>query len=88
MRGTSAIARIAELALVGSMILSACVGPAGGVSRFGDDRSQDQAERTRSLVGPAGTTDTSYDQVERARGGIFAPAPSTAPSTGRRHPLD
>ena len=74
MRGTSTVARIAELALVGSMILSACVAPAGAVSQGTEDRSQDQAERTRSLIGVAAKPDTSYDQVEQSRGTAFSSA--------------
>ena len=66
MRGTSTFAKIAELGLVGSMMLSACVAPVGVASQ--GDRSQDQAERTRSLIGAAAKPDTSYDRVEQSRG--------------------
>ena len=67
MRGTSTVARIAELGLVGSMILSACTAAAGAVQRRADDHSFDQAERTRSVAGQVAKPDTSYDQVERTR---------------------
>ena len=67
MRGTSRIATIAELGLVGSMILSACTASAGAAQRLADDHSFDQAERTRAVAGPAAKLDTSYDQVERSR---------------------
>ena len=74
MRGNSTITRIAELGLVVSMILSACVAPAGAASRGSEDRSQDQAERTRSLIGMAAQGDTSYDQVEQSRGTALSSA--------------
>ena len=74
MRGTSTASRIAELGLVGLMILSACVAPAGAVSQRTEDRSQDQAERTRSLMGVAAQGDTSYNQVEQSRGTAFSSA--------------
>ena len=67
MRGTSRVAKIAELGLVGSMILSACVAPAAGLDRASDDRAYDQIERARSLVGLAVAEDRAYDQIERAR---------------------
>jgi hypothetical protein len=68
MRGASGIARIAELGLVGSMILSACVAPTSAVQQQPDDHSFDQAERTRSVAGHAAKPDTSYEQVEHSRG--------------------
>ena len=68
MRGTSGIARIAKLGLVGSMILSACVAPAGAVQQQPDDHSFDQIERMRSVTGHAAEPDTSYEQVEHSRG--------------------
>jgi hypothetical protein len=74
MHGTSTVARIAELGLVGSMILSACVAPVGAARQGTEDRSQDQAERTRSLIGVAGQADTSYDQVEQSRGTALSSA--------------
>ena len=70
MRGATRITKVAELALIGSMILAACVAPAGAVSQGTEDHSQDQAERTRSAVGPAAGADTSYDRVERVRGSV------------------
>jgi len=60
--------------MVGSMMLSACVAPAGAESRASEDRSQDQAERTRSVIGVAAQGDTSYDQVEQSRGTAFSSA--------------
>lgn len=74
MRGTGRITKVAELALIGSMILSACVAPAGALSQGTKDRSQDQAERTRSLIGAAAKPDTSYNQVEKSRGTAFGAA--------------
>ena len=68
MHGTSRVAKIAELGLVGSMILSACVAPAAGLDRASDDRAYDQIERARSVVGLAVAEDRAYDQIERARG--------------------
>jgi hypothetical protein len=72
MRGTSGIARIAELVLVGAMVLSACVSPAGAANKQADDHAFDQAERTRSLAAQAAKPDTSYDQVERSRAGALS----------------
>jgi hypothetical protein len=68
MRGTSGIARIAELGIVGAMILSACVAPAGAANKQADDHSFDQAERTRAVAGQDAKPDTSYEQVEHSRG--------------------
>jgi len=67
MRGTSRVAKVAELGLVGSMILSACVAPAAGLNPAREDRSYDQIERARSLMGVPVAEDRSYDQIERAR---------------------
>ena len=67
MRGTSKVAKIAELGLAWSMILSACVAPAAGLNKVSEDRSYDQIEQTRSLVGLAVAEDRSYDQIERTR---------------------
>jgi hypothetical protein len=67
MGGTSRIAKVAELGLVGSMILAACTASAGAAQRQAGDHSFDQAERTRSVAGQVAKPDTSYDQVERTR---------------------
>ncbi len=80
MRGTSGIARIAGLGLVGSMILSACVAPAGAVQQQPDDHSMDRAERTRSVAGFVAKPDTSYDQVEHSRGSALS-GPAAEPDT-------
>ncbi len=68
MRGTSGIARIVGLGLVGSMMLSACVAPTGAVQRQPDDHSFDQIEQMRSVAGHAAEPDTSFEQVEHSRG--------------------
>jgi hypothetical protein len=67
MRGTSRVAKIALQALGWSMMLSACVAPAAGLNGATEDRSYDQIERARSLVGLSVAEDRSYDQIERAR---------------------
>ena len=78
MRGTSGIARLAGVGLLGSMIMSACVAPAGALDQRKDDRSMDQVERTRSMIGLGVETDTSYDHVERTRLLISAATPDTS----------
>jgi hypothetical protein len=67
MHGTSRVAKIAELGLVWSLILSACVAPAAGLNKASEDRSYDQIERARSAVGLSVAEDRSYDQIERTR---------------------
>lgn len=78
MRGTSGIARLAGVGLVGSMIVSACVAQAGALEQGKDDRSMDQIERARSMIGLPVTTDTSYDDVERMRLRFGAASPDTS----------
>jgi hypothetical protein len=76
MRGTSGITRIAELGLVGAIILSACVAPAGAMNKQADDHSFDQAERIRSEAWQPAKPDTSYDQVEHSRGRALGGQPA------------
>lgn len=76
MGGTSRIARVAELGLVGSMLLAACTASAGAAERQTGDHSFDNAERSRSAAGQVAKPDTSYDQVERTRSVFGTPLKS------------